>query len=354
VSGGRRALALLALVLAGTTAGLVAAEVLARLTWRVPPAPAPVPWPPGMPLLFTQAQLAKPNVTGIYNGAVFHTNSAAFRGREYSTVKPPGVFRIVVAGDSVTMGSGVADDEAYPALLEQALNARGDRHYEVLNLGLIALNISQVLARVVLIGQRFHPDLIVYGCTINDIGGRNYRRSMGPTSRIMQERRYTRFAASPSYALRLAWPHLISLIDLLHPQPGTYLFEVRDNYFNNPQAWNQFTAGLDSFARYGRSVHVPVVVFIHTWLEYLNAFHGYRDVYAKIAQAAEERGMPAIQSFPALRGHDEESLWVSKLDAHPNAAGHRLLAQALREGLERLPARYWQPHPTAAAAASSP
>ncbi len=39
--------------------------------------------------------------------------------------------------------------------------------------------------------------------------------------------------------------------------------------------------------------------------------------------------------FPVLRGHDEESLWVSRLDGHPNGAGHRLLARALLDGLDR-------------------
>jgi hypothetical protein len=35
-----------------------------------------------------------------------------------------------------------------------------------------------------------------------------------------------------------------------------------------------------------------------------------------------------------LRGHEEESLWVSDLDPHPNAAAHQLMATALLHGLE--------------------
>src|SRR5262245_64249912 len=97
-----------------------------------------------------------PGVQGIYSGAFYRNNSAGFRGRDYEKPKPPGVFRIVIAGDSVTMGSGVEDDEAYPALLERALEARHEpRRYEVLNLGLIGLNIHQVMARLRVLGHHY-------------------------------------------------------------------------------------------------------------------------------------------------------------------------------------------------------
>lgn len=40
-----------------------------------------------------------------------------------------------------------------------------------------------------------------------------------------------------------------------------------------------------------------------------------------------------------LNRRDERSLQVSLLDPHPNAAGHRLHAEALLHGLATLPAR---------------
>ena len=45
--------------------------------------------------------------------------------------KPDGVFRILVVGDSLTYGEGVAAEDAYPALLDTALGP----DVEVLNLG---------------------------------------------------------------------------------------------------------------------------------------------------------------------------------------------------------------------------
>ena len=289
------------------------------------------------PQLETLRELTTPNVHGIHNGAFYRTNSHGFRGPEYAIPKPAGVFRIVIAGDSVTMGTGVREEQAYAHLLEEDLNARGGApRYEVLNIGLNGLDIRQVLDRLELVGLDFDPDLVIYGCTLNDINGPAYRKSMGPNSRLEQLGRYTRFAESRSYLLRVVWPRWESLVDLVHARSGTYLYEVRDNYFDNPRAWNDFTRGLDRLAHLAAEHHVPAVVFIHASLEYLNVFHPYRAVYARIAAAAEARGLATVQSFPAVRGREETSLWVSLLDAHPNAAGHRLFARALVDGLTHL------------------
>src|SRR5262245_40164434 len=116
-----RALGLLALLAAGTVVGLLIAEAMARLVWQAPEARSRVA-DTGRPELKTVAELTRPGAQGIYNGAVYHANSAGFRGREYAPEKPRDVFRIVVVGDSFTMGSGVRDAEAYPSLVEDALN----------------------------------------------------------------------------------------------------------------------------------------------------------------------------------------------------------------------------------------
>jgi hypothetical protein len=163
-----RARGLLARVAGGTIVGLLIAEAMARLVWQAPEARSRVT-DAGLPELKSAAELTRPGAQGVYNGAAYHANSAGFRGREYAPEKPRDVFRIVVVGDSFTMGSGVRDEETYPSLVEDALNRRGDRAYEVLNLGLIGLTVNGVVDRLTQLGLRFHPDLIVYGCTLNDI-----------------------------------------------------------------------------------------------------------------------------------------------------------------------------------------
>ena len=57
------------------------------------------------------------------NGRKLSINSRGLRDREYTLVKPPGVLRMLVLGDSYTWGYGVADHEIYTEVLEARLRA---------------------------------------------------------------------------------------------------------------------------------------------------------------------------------------------------------------------------------------
>ncbi len=331
----KNSIAYAALVVLGVALGLAVGEISARVLWRdPPPAPEKSEPPPNLPPINGALGLMRKNTEGIHKGVYYRTNSAGFRGREYSKLPAPEVFRIAIAGDSFTMGQGVLEEQAYPHLLEQRLNVdAGGTRYEVLNLGIGGLNIDRVGERLERVGLRFQPDLIVYGCTWNDIRNEFYRESMGKHPLEEQFEVYQRYADSPSYLLRTFWPRWKSFEELLFAKPGTMVFEVLDNYFDNPAAWQTFERGLDRFATIQQKRDVPVVVFVHTSLAYLTVFHPFRKVYAAIEGAAEQRGLGTIQSFEAFRGRSPESLWLSAFDSHPNAVGHQLLAEALYEGL---------------------
>jgi len=169
---------------------------------------------------------------------------------------------------------------------------------------------------------------------INDIKGPEYRKSYIPG--YGSGPRYHRFDAAPSYLMRTIWPRYVSLYDLLHPTRGTYLYELDDNYFHNPPAWQVFTSELDRLAQIAHGRGVPAIVFLHSSLEYLNLFHPYRRIYDLVSKAARERGLIPVPSLDVFLGHDDESLWVGPGDPHPNAEGHRLLARALLPGIEGL------------------
>lgn len=61
------------------------------------------------------------------------TNSLRFRGPELATAPVPGTVRIACLGDSITFGHGVGDDECYPAVLRKYLATHGS--FEVVNAG---------------------------------------------------------------------------------------------------------------------------------------------------------------------------------------------------------------------------
>jgi lysophospholipase L1-like esterase len=199
----------------------------------------------------------------------------------------------------------------------------------VLNLGIGGLNLRASLRRLKSIGLRHDPDLIVYGFTHNDIEGRAYRRSVEPVWGLR----------SPLHLVRWAAPRWRELRDTVYPDPSSYLYELDENYFRNPEAWADFLADLDQLASVVQEQGICGVVFLHTGLQYLHRFHAFQRHYDAVEEAAEERGLAVVASFNSFRGRDPSSLWIYPGDSHPNAEGHRILAEALNAGLLPLPAR---------------
>lgn len=331
----RRLLQNLGLVLLGTALAALAIETASRLVWRPPQVEAPVPRAPkGQRELKTARELTSPNTRGHLRGVRWETNRHGCRDRNYTNKPGPNVFRIVVGGDSFTAGQGVLGEDAYPNVLERLLNQdSAGTTFEVINLGVPAMQIYDIAHRVKKVGLRLDPHLIVYGLTINDIEGPHYNRTLAKYAFAHDHRRYELFKDSPSRALRLAWPRIQSLREMLDPPPGSYLHEILNNYDPSTKAWRMFDSGFDRFAKIRDEHGVPVVVFIHTWLFYLNMFHPFQGVYSQIEEAAAKRDLPVIQSFPVFRGETPSSLWVSRHDFHPNVRGQELLAQSLLRGL---------------------
>ena len=86
-------------------------------------------------------------------------------------------------------------------------------------------------------------------------------------------------------------------------------------------------------ARDGACVHV----FTHAGLSALRFGHAFGEVYDQIERTARDAGASASSSYAAFRGRDSTRLRLSAEDGHPNAEGHRILAQALYDALRALP-----------------
>ena len=82
--------------------------------------------------------------------------------------KPEGVWRVVVLGDSVTLGDGLRPYEAYPQLLEARLHAAGQR-VEVMNVALWGWSTRQERIAWQRIARGYHPDQAILAVCLNDI-----------------------------------------------------------------------------------------------------------------------------------------------------------------------------------------
>ncbi len=330
----RHALATAALLVSSIVVSLATVEVILRVVAHSEDARVSSVSPDleNLPHLRSVFDLAKTNQRGVFKGHYYRTNSAGFRGPEYSREKPPATVRIVVIGDSMTMGESVDESETYSARLEQALNASGKGRYEVLNLGISGLNVRHSLDRLDRIGLAFEPDLIVYGFTINDLEGLpGYRKTTDAE----------KSAPLPLAIWNLAKLGYASLRDITWPSRSSYLYELNENFFRNPEVWGSFRGNLAELAETGARTGSCVVVLIHAHLTHLGRFHPFHPHYAKVAQAAAEFGMTPVETFSFVANRASDDLTISLLDPHPNAEGHRAFAEALLAGLRDLPTSCW-------------
>ena len=108
-----------------------------------------------------------PNKSGSYYGVDISTNSMGFRDVEYSISKPENTRRIVMLGDSHTLGWGVAYDDLFSKMLERQLNRAGDT-YEVINLGTGNYNSTMEVELFKWKGLGLDPDMVILVYFIND------------------------------------------------------------------------------------------------------------------------------------------------------------------------------------------
>lgn len=337
----RAALGNAALASAATLVALVCAELGLRVAERLGPAPRPLdPEIAELPELTTFLELTRPDTRGRHMGVLWRTNGAGLRGPEAARDPAPGTFRIALYGDSFVAGMGVAEEETYAARLERALAASAGAPFEVLNFGQPGLNARTVALHARDLGRFFRAHLYVYGYTLNDLFEIEEQRFDVPPP----DPGATRIAGVDSSLLRWLRPRWTSLRERFDPNPYARL--VLRSYAD-PQMLARLSGPLAELMALGARDRACVHVFVHTELVALRFGHPFEHVYERVADVAREAGVSASVSFPAFRGRDSTPLRLSVDDGHPNAEGHRIMAESLSDALRALPARCGVPAPRA-------
>lgn len=267
----------------------------------------------------------RPNRQAFLMGVEVTTNRFGLRGRETTLERPANTYRVVVLGDSITMGWGVPQEQTYAAELERMLNAKppddfpqGVR-YEVLNLGVGNYNTIQEVTSLRYLGLRFDPDLILLGYFINDAEPISSRRD-----NFLVEHSYL-YAFTASRLRRLPLGNF-RLLD--------YKKYYRDLYLDGQPGWTAAQAALAELAELGRKQRIPIVMYILPELHDLSATYPFLDIHQTLTALSVHLGLPVIDLLPAFIGYSpEEALWVSPTDAHPNASGHSRIARAIYDSL---------------------
>jgi lysophospholipase L1-like esterase len=266
--------------------------------------------------------LHAPNRGGFFYGADIQTDSVGFRDRDSPVARVPGKKRIMLLGDSFTLGWGVVFDSIYSKQLEKLVNDNG-RPTEVINTGVGNTNTVMELEQFKAIGLRFKPDMVILMYYINDAE---------PTPPVVGALKTA--IVTHSYLIAFLSDQMIKLTPRL----------------NQSYDWRAYYAGLFKPGRPGLEASREAI----DELAVLCRQNGIRLVIANIPElrelknypfpeatefvrrAAEKNDVPFVDLLPALVNEDPATLWVTKEDPHANAKANAIIGRALFEAVNKI------------------
>ena len=261
----------------------------------------------------------RPNKRGTFMGVTLVTNALGLRNREIALEKKPGVTRVLMLGDSLTLGWGVPEEETTSRLLERLLNKDGDGSFEVINTGVGNYNTSMEVTSFLTRGYKLHPDIVILNYFVNDAEV-TPRESTNPLFK--------------SYAAVF----LAGKLDAVwrsHLWGKDWLSYYSDLYAKGQPGWLKAQAAIRSLAAYCKKNRIALLVVSYPELHHLKPYP-----FAKITEAArrvaEENSVPFLDLLPAIEHLEPKALWVSPTDAHPNSIADQAFAESINSFLRSL------------------
>lgn len=264
------------------------------------------------------------------------------RGRRWPGPKAAGVFRIVVLGDSFSLGSGVHPSDPYPIRLEGRLaRLESARDFEVVNWSRSGWNTRQAVESVAGHLVELAPDLVLLNFTLNDpqpSARAAVNRLTQPLHRRTPDAWLSRALHRYSAVYRLFWERLENL-----RQRRVY-DAYYEGLFEGPD-WLDCLAAMKGLRQATDTIGAPLVLVVMPVFDsQLDSSYSYRPLHRRIGEAAKELDIPVVDLLLTFRRVDARRLAVTPFtDPHPSELAHRIAADELTnylldEGL--VPASY--------------
>ncbi len=229
--------------------------------------------------------------------------------------KPAGVTRVVVLGDSQTLGAGVGPDQTYAHYAELALG----EGWEVLNAGISGYRSLNALRLLQLRILYFEPDIVVIDCMPFDSPRDDGFLEDAPLGSPLQRLKPILWHSRVYYGLRL-------LLEKLRPDRARWLDQKETELAPNAQGHGNH----DLIGRWGDDNGVQVV-----FMEYPVSTDDWRlSCHTRPGELPE--GYPVAPTCQALYASRQTARDLFQDRNHMKAAGNRIVGQALAETLRPL------------------
>jgi hypothetical protein len=266
----------------------------------------------------------RPKLRGRFWGKQVSINSLGMRDREVDTPAAGDEFRILLLGDSVVFGVGVADDETIPYQLEHQLNHSPETRmrddattYRVFNMGVPSYNTEQQLIQMENLGQTLDADVVALMFSTNDLQPKMW----------VLDRRGSRLVnlAQRSYAASMLAVLYWEVRQSLTGSDPRAPYQV--NRDEHPR-WSVVERALTRISALCEDRGIPFILFV-------------RGTYPRLEALAKKIDMTLVNLSALRRGdprwnHPGTQLAISWVNPHPNRLGSEMYSTLIRESLQRL------------------
>jgi lysophospholipase L1-like esterase len=250
------------------------------------------------------------NASAVLQSTLIRTNEWGLRG---GPVQPrdPSIRRILFLGGSITLGWGVPEDETVTADLARMFAAAG-HPAEVLNGGVGNYNAERYVERFFTELEGLQPSDIVVQYFLRDAeqldpGGGNI------------------FLRNSELAVTM-WIAAHRLMDKTGEQ--SLVDHYKAVYQEDAPGYQTMRAALKKLADYAKAngirIYLAMTPDVHDLKNYEFGF-----IHERMRRIAAEDGYVYVDLLPAFGTLAPEKVWAMPGDPHPNALGHRLMAQAI-------------------------
>ncbi len=303
---------------------------------------------------------------------VQRVNALGLRGADVAVEKPAGTVRVLMLGDSFTMGKGVEDDETFSFLVGRALAdsiaACGGPRVEVINAGIDSY--APVLSLIHLKREliRLSPDVVVENLDVSDlvqeaayraegvrgpdgevvaVPQRNYRESVVDRVRTWVEH-HLFFTRVLLYKLNHAAGYrTVSVRSVVMEADREVVAHTLEGDVDRTAQWDDQFDSLRRLRAFADSNGIGFLLTLYPWAhqitdsQWVPGRWTFMDRDARpstlrretVTARAAQLGIPLLDLFPAFEQRvGREQLYFDN-DMHFTVAGHRVMAEALTADL---------------------
>jgi hypothetical protein len=300
-------------------------------------------------------------------------NNFGLRGRDVVVPKPAGTYRILMLGDSFTMGKGVQDDETFSVLVEKALNEAVAQckglAIEVVNGGVDSY--APVLSLIELKRdlRPLTPDMVVLNLDLSDLVQETAYRSEGilaengevvavpqeadrdslvERARSWTERHLFLTRALLFYANQFFGYKQVTVRDVVtRANRETVAHSLAEDTNPRDTEWHNVFDSILRMRDYARINNIQFLISIYPWAHQISdtewnpGRYAFMDQHStpstrsrdRITEFAATSGIELVDTFPVFKAALGSTPLYFAHDMHWTPAGQRVEARGLTEHL---------------------